>query len=784
MITDVERFACEELFDLLKDRLEGNDLDAMVHFYGEYASNTDKFQFSADERSFILSLVQHVNLPSNIDAEFAKLSIEEEKFWPLPSSMWYFKDFDISVDGNEQSDEILESVLPFETHTHYVINKLLSTANLNATRPKAGRRFDDPEVRQWAIFLRIVAGPIAYETLQKNLELVLPSLSRMNHIIQEKQPKIIEGLPRFRELLIYLKERNLPLAVSLCEDGTRIEGRVQYDSKKNQLVGFVLPIDDNGMPVPLSFKAENTEKIVQHFCSGNTIASYMNTVMAQPIGNAPAFCLLAFGTDNKYEGIDVGRRWDYLTNNLKSIGISVITISSDSDTKFNRAMRRNSRLGWQSDVFNENWFKCGSYFPEFPYYVQDTPHTVGKMRNLLVKTMTHPKMLQFGRKYYVQINHIRYLLDNFPKDRHQLTDSILKPEDRQNFASVLRICDANVLQMLRSHVKESVATVKYLELIKNFHDSYMDETLSPLERVSKLWYSIFIVRIWRKYVLKNKQLNMKDNFFSHWTYSCLEFNAHAMVLIILSLKLSNQHELFKPWLYSSQPCENFYRILRSLSTCLSQVTNCTIKECLDRIYRIDLQSKIGSDSSTKFIFPEKLRAKKHSQIVDFSLPSENEISQEIQKCKTKAIDDAIDIGLCASTDVNLDCEIKPYLAKAKLLKKNTDEEDFPEEYFHILNQLRRTTLNNVAEKFKDKSIEENSQYTEVFGGKNRIIIKKMSLCWLLRKNRQKLSSDRLIRVRDGKKTPKYKKRKKATVQHFPRSLIAKKSFRNKSANRN
>lgn len=776
VITDVERFAREELLDLLKDRPENHDSDVMIHFFGEHESNPLKFQFSIDERSFIQSLVRYVNQPDNIDDAFAKMSIEEQKVINLPSSMWYFKDFDIEFDKDEQSDEVLESVLPFETHTHYVLNKLLSTANLNATRPKAGRRFDDFEVRQWATFLRMVAGPIAYETLQRNLELVLPSLSRMNHIIQEKQPKIIEGLPRFRELLIYLKERNLPLAVSLSEDGTRIEGRVQYDSKKNQLVGFVLPIDDNGMPIPLSFKAESTEQIVHHFCSGTPTSNNINTVMAKPIGNTPPFCLLAFGTNNKYEGIDVGKRWEYLSNNLKEIGIRVITISSDSDTKFNRAMRRNSRLGWQSDVFNEDWFKCGSNFPEFPYYVQDTPHTVGKMRNLLVKTMKYPELLQFGSKYNVQLSHIRYLLDHFPKDVHQLTESILKPEDKQNFGSVLRIIDSKVLQMLRSHVKESVGTVKYLELIKHFHDSYMDEALSPLQRVSKLWYSIFIVRIWRKYVLKSKHLRIKDNFFSHWTYSCLEFNAHAMILIILSLKKANQPELFKPWLYSSQPCENFYRQLRSLSTCFSQVTNCTIKEALDRIYRIDLQSKISSDSSTKFVFPEKLRAKTHSAVVDFPLPSKDEILHEIKECKIKAIDDAIDIGLCASRNVCFDCEVNPYLAKTTP-KKSMNGDDYPVQYFDILDQLKRTTLKNFAEKFGEEPVEENSLYTEVFGGKKKIVIKKMSLCWLLRKNEQKLSSDRLIRVQNPKKKPKCKKRKTATVKHFSKRLIKSKLLR-------
>lgn len=65
----------------------------------------------------------------------------------------------------------------------------------------------------------------------------------------------------------------------------------------------------------------------------------------------------------------------------------------------------------------------------------------------------------------------------------------------------------------------------------------------------------------------------------------------------------------------------------------------------------------------------------------------------------------------------------------------------------VLLQLRGTLLKNYSEKFEKKCIEETSPYTEIFRAKGkRLVVKKTSLCWLLRKDWQKISADRLQRV--------------------------------------
>lgn len=802
VITEVECFVRDELLDLLKQS-RNIDHNVMSCFYGKFAAKPNQFQFSHDEKCLILSLVQYNNEPhgvNDLSTVLADLDLQEKRKPNKSSSRWYFENnncensdihFD-DVDHFDQTNEIeSQNESQNETQTHYVLNRLLETANQNKLRHKAGYRFY-PDVKQWAVGLRNIAGPTAYTMLQKNLDLALPSLSTVNYLMHNKGPAMIEGVPRLKELRIYLLERNMPLTICLSEDATNIENRVQYDSKKNILVGFVPPLDQNGMPIPLMFKARHAEEIVQHFCNNIPTSTSIITVMAQPIGNAPPFCLLAFGTDTKFVGEDVAKRWNYLINELNKIGINVLTFSSDSDSKYNRAMRKNAQLGCKSVTFDAGWFKCGGDVVQIPYYVQDTPHLVGKLRNLLVKTLRYPEMLQFGN-YFIQLNHLQFLLNHVPKDQHQLTQTILRPEDKQNFASVLRICDQRVRQLLLDHVEGSAGTVKFLEIIQNFHDSYMDTTLSSLDRVSKLWYSTFLARIWRQYVLKKPNRTLRDNFITWNTFSCMEHNAHAMVLIILFLNTSNQPNLFKPWLYSSQPCEGFYRILRSFTPCFSQVTNCTVKEMLYRIHRIGLQNDISNDSSNKFIFPNKLKAKYQERTNDSTLPNKSEILQEILAAKTKAIDDAITLGLMNENErskIDLDSHIEPYSRKTT---RSRQKESFEDEMGHyssdqsseaIFGQLEHTSLKNFAYKFGEEPIDEKSQYTDIFGGDKRIVIKKMSLCWFLRKGGPKLSSDRLLRVQNKTSKMKCKKRKCAPVKHFPRRFIQPKFNQRKKGNNN
>lgn len=215
---------------------------------------------------------------------------------------------------------------------------------------------------------------------------------------------------------------------------------------------------------------------------------------------------------------NIHHRWSHIISELANLNIKVLSFSSDSDPKYNAAMRRLSNLGFYSNDVPK-WFSCGENI-DGPFYIQDTIHIATKIRNFLLNMFWRKKIIPFG-KYFVDMEHLFCLLNMFSKDRHMLTASILSPTDRQNFNSVLRMCDVKVVSLLRDNIKNSQATVIFIQMLRDIIDSYMDQSLTPLQRVRKLWYSLFLVRIWRDFILTNKNYSLRENFFSANTYSCI-----------------------------------------------------------------------------------------------------------------------------------------------------------------------------------------------------------------------------------------------------------------------
>lgn len=665
--------------------------------------------------------------------------------------------------GRIQQNDPISEQRPELTKSHYFLHKLINAADKNASRKPGGYRYDD-DVKLFASYLRNLAGPLAYDTLQRNLESALPSLSAINKHTQKSNKRVTEGVLRSNELLIYLKERNLPLVVSLSEDGTSITNRLQYDSVTNQIIGFVLPVSSvNGMPVPFTYKARTATEIISHFNGKTPIASVINVVMAQPLSDerVPPFCLLLFSSDNKYNSGHVRRRWAFIISELNGLGIKVLTFSSDSDPKYNSAMRSLSLLGSPSkDLPACTWFRCGDC-KDFDgdnatFFVQDTVHIGSKMRNFLIKTNQNPALLRFGKKYYISIHHLQYLVLNFSKDKHHLTPSIVKPIDRQNFEeTVLRICDAKVTELMRSSIPDSQATVKFLEIMRNVIDSYTDKILSPIQRVQKIWYAVFMLRIWRDYVVRTKGMKLKNNFISTNCYVCIELNAHSLVQMLLHLQKTKSPQMFLPTLMNSQTCESIFRLARSFTSTFSTVVNCSVKEMLCRISKIQMQNDIMNNVSDRYKFP-RLGSSSGALSTTQMLPTLFEIERQIQMCKSEALSDALSLGLIDKKHAeNFDdtCKIGPYI-KAIPPRKLACSAATPTMQQRAIGAHSDISLKNYAKDFGDEKINETSRFVELVPSRSgrRMVVKKSSLCWLLRREYVRVSSDRLERVKSRANT--------------------------------
>lgn len=291
----------------------------------------------------------------------------------------------------------------------------------------------------------------------------------------------------------------------------------------------------------------------------------------------------------------------------------------------------------------------------------------------------------------------------------------------------------------------------------------MERNLTPLQRIRKIWYSLFLIRIWREFIYSRKNATLKDNFLSINCYVCVEINAHSLVKCIHYLKKMGKPELFLPYLFDSQPCEAIFRQFRSMSTTNSTVINCTVKEASSRISKIQLQNEIMHTTSSDFMYP-RLNKKCVETNAVHSLPSAEQIYNEIVFCEKSAFATAVKMGLMKKGTATRDkfvCKINAHTTPAhKIVKHKKCLPQNSKRGLYSLPDLKNIQLKDYTGKYKHKNIGEESPYVEMNNAAgNRVVVKKTSLCWLLREESQKLSNDRIERV-------KYSAKTKSTMTHI------------------
>lgn len=296
--------------------------------------------------------------------------------------------------------------------------------------------------------------------------------------------------------------------------------------------------------------------------------------------------------------------------------------------------------------------------------IQDPIHKILKMRNRWLN-----KPLKFG-KYDITPKHVLSLVQKYSKEKHNLTKGIIYPTDRQNFDAVLKICDDRVINLLPA-VNNSEGTIFYLRTMQLVLRSYLDCSLDALERVRYIWFPVFMYRIWKRSILNSRNQTLKDNFFSNNCYSCIEINAHSLVLLLIYLKENNLDHLFYAGFFGSQQCEAIFRQFRSFTSTYSTKTNCSVFEMLHRLYRIELLNEISHIKLKKFTFP---RIGKHNSYgscyfpADYhkhrnstekmSLPTRDEIIRRIELAKAEAIEYAETLGIKMDESYSFECELE------------------------------------------------------------------------------------------------------------------------------
>ena len=408
-----------------------------------------------------------------------------------------------------------------------VLKQIIVNAEKNVGKFKTQQRH--PEIlKKFSTVLFILAGPLAYELIQQNMPEALPCVRTVQSAIHSEYETMHEGVFRFDELRRHLDQYNAPLCISIAEDATRVIGRVDYDRETDRCVGFVLPSNENGLPIVDSFMAVSFAAIEKMFCE-NAVSKYAYVYMAQPLcSSIPPICLACLGTDNKFKAEDVMLRWKYIIEQCAQRNITVLSFGSDGDSRLMKSMKVSASFRTpqpepltvhlppasllHAPAIPSDWSEWYHIKPNGICYVQDTVHIATKLKSRLLK----PHIVLPMGKFFVNSSHLHAVKLTFQKDKHGLCQRDIDHKDRQNFQAVINITSAG---HLLSEIPQADATKCYIDLIKNVIDSYLDKSLDPIGRLEKLWCVVFFLRYWRKWIILNKSYTLGNNFITSNAYS-------------------------------------------------------------------------------------------------------------------------------------------------------------------------------------------------------------------------------------------------------------------------
>jgi len=317
------------------------------------------------------------------------------------------------------------------------------------------------------------------------------------------------------------------------------------------------------------------------------------------------------------------KRWKFITNSLLEIGITC-KYSSDGDPRLLGAMKTLSGFG------------TPNYLPELGVnlmcnlnsryqFMQDSYHLGNKLKNRLFDTTIDLELGQF----VASVNHLKMLVNNpeVSKEEHCLTisdiDSNDSTRDKMNTKSTQKICTSKVIELLKSKVNGSEGTCAYLQLILSIYKAYIEKETDPLDRLYHAYYVVSFIRRWKT------DLGSQSNadFLTSNSWTCIELN----FVFLLSLIMNGQgHKIV---IFNSQPCEELFRTLRSLSSFGLTEINFSLLEVLEKINRIQILHDIAHDLRENFVLPEneKMKSDVYNSIdVPVYFP-------RIEECKTTIV---------------------------------------------------------------------------------------------------------------------------------------------------
>ena len=120
------------------------------------------------------------------------------------------------------------------------------------------------------------------------------------------------------------------------------------------------------------------------------------------------------------------------------------------------------------------------------FVCQNTVHLLAKLRTRL---LTPSNLIAIGHEVACNA-HLVKVCNDYPKAEHGLTRQVLENKDKQNYSSIEVLLITNVEQRLQK-VEKGEGILVYLRLMRNICDAFFDKSITPLQRTSLLWQTIF-----------------------------------------------------------------------------------------------------------------------------------------------------------------------------------------------------------------------------------------------------------------------------------------------------
>lgn len=96
----------------------------------------------------------------------------------------------------------------------------------------------------------------------------------------------------------------------------------------------------------------------------------------------------------------------------------------------------------------------------------------------------------FNLFYLQSFNLLVLQVGKISKDKHGLTYVDLHPTDLMSFSPTEKVMRDAVIKLLEEHVPDSEGTVALLRYMSAIYQAFTDETLLPLDSISKCWYNL------------------------------------------------------------------------------------------------------------------------------------------------------------------------------------------------------------------------------------------------------------------------------------------------------